>query len=71
MNFNQVLMEYSFDVPYAQWMKRQSDLWKQFCEKKKCNRNDVEKFKKFGRFFDKFYKKTHHFPQLKDIEKIL
>lgn len=71
MNFQSALCEYNFDAPYAQWMKRQADLWKQFCDKKHHNKNDVDKFKKFGRFFDKFYSKTHHFPKLQDIEKIL
>ena len=38
---------------------------------KKVKAVNVEKFKKFGRFFDKYYKKTHHFPTLRDIESVV
>lgn len=71
MKLKQALNEYDKSVPLKKWMSLQKNLWKQMIDKGEVEKNDVDKFKKFGRFFDKYYKQTHHFPALKDVERVI
>jgi len=71
MKLKQVLNEYDSSVPLQKWMSLQTDLWKKMVEKGEVEKNDTDKFMKFGRFFDKYYKQTHHFPGLKDVERVV
>ena len=68
MKLQQALLEYNTEVPYSEWMKKQVNLWKNLTTKGIVQKNDLDKFKKFGRFFDKYYNKTHHFPTTKEVE---
>lgn len=68
MRLEQALYEYNKDVPYSEWMKKQVNLWKNLTTKGIVDKNDLDKFKKFGSFFDHYYNKTHHFPTAKEVE---
>lgn len=72
MKFEKALNEYSFDIPLKKWNLKQKNLWMKLVDDGTVKDiNDVTKFMKFRAFFDKYYKKNHSFPTVKEVEKVL
>jgi hypothetical protein len=71
MTFNQVLKEYSPDIPLKKWNNAQRDTWKKLVNKGEVGENDMNSFTRFAKFFDNYYKKNKHFPSIKEVERVL
>lgn len=53
------------------WNAIQKDLWLKTCNKIKCDKNDVSKFIKFGKFFYDFVNKNDETPTVNQILKVI
>jgi len=53
------------------WNLIQKDLWKKLVDKDDVERNDINKFLKFAKFFYSFVEKNNETPTIKQIEKEL
>lgn len=71
MKLKQALYEYNPDVPFSDWMKKQANIWKELSTKGVVDKQDLSKFKKFGRFFDYYYKKNRHLPSTEEVMRFL
>ena len=71
MTLNNSLNEKAQEVPLLIWNDAQKNLWNNLVSINIVDKNDINLFIKFAKFFDNFYMAKHKFPNIKDVMKIL
>ncbi len=67
MKINNALCEKAQEVPLLIWNHEQSILWKSLVDINLVEKNDMNSFSKFAKYFADFYLKYHHFPTVKKV----
>lgn len=71
MKFKTVLNEKAQEIPLLIWNDMQKELWYSLIAIGIVEKNDMDVFTKFAKFFADFYTTKHKFPNIKDVMSIL
>ena len=67
MIFQNVLVEYAYEIPLRIWNAKQKALWHDLVKTGTIRSKDIKKFRQFAKVFDELYIKKHRFPSMKEI----